>query len=64
MLSEVDIGGVFVAPIAIYGFVAAFLTTILRFVLVRSGLLRLTWHPALLEVSLFASILSLLVLLA
>jgi protein AaeX len=62
MLSELHIGGVLLSPIVAYGLLAFVLLAMIRFVLGRTGLLRLAWHPALLEVSLYAVILSLLVL--
>lgn len=62
MLDEVDIAGVLVAPISVYALVAALVITAVRFVLIRTGLLRRAWHPALLEVALYVSVLSLLVL--
>ncbi len=62
MLSEVDVAGVYVAPIVVYGVAALPLTLALRSVLFRIGALRLLWHPALFILSLYLSILSLLVL--
>ena len=62
MLSELPIAGVLLAPIVAYALLAAVLLWTIRFVLGRTGLLRLAWHPALLEVALYISLLSLLVL--
>ena len=62
MLSEVDIAGIYVAPIVVYGVAALPVTLVLRAVLFRVGALRLLWHPALFVFSLYVGILSLLVL--
>jgi hypothetical protein len=62
MLSELPIAGILMAPIVAYALVAAVLLMVIRFLLGRTGLLRLAWHPALLEAALYISVLSLLVL--
>jgi len=62
MLSELPIAGILMAPIVAYSLVAAVLLMVIRFLLGRTGLLRLAWHPALLEAALYISVLSLLVL--
>lgn len=64
MLTEVDTGGVYVAPIVVHGNAAVPPFALLRAVLGRAGLLRRTWHPAMLEPALYLSIVSLLVLYA
>ncbi len=61
MISEFAIDGVFLAPIIVYGAAAALIFAACRFVLGVTGLLRRLWHPALFEVALFLSLLSLLV---
>ncbi len=61
MISEVAIGGMFLAPIVVYAVAAALIFAICRFVLGATNLLQRLWHPALFEVALFVSILSLLV---
>ncbi len=61
MISEMNISGVFLAPIVIYAVAAALIFVAIRFVLGHAGLLRRVWHPALFEVALFVCILSLLV---
>lgn len=61
MISEAHIGGVLLAPIAIYGLVAILAFLFLRVLLGRAGVLKHVWHPALFEVSLFIILLSLLV---
>lgn len=62
MLTEFNLFGVFMAPIALYAVVAIFITLLVRFVLWRLGALDWFWHVALLEVALYVSILCLLVL--
>ncbi len=61
MITEVAIGGVFLAPIVVYALAASVIFAVVRFVLGLTGLLQRIWHPALFEVALFVSILSLLV---
>ena len=63
MFSEVDIAGIYLPPIVVYGLVALVILMIVRSSLGRRGLLRWVWHPALVEVALYISILSVLVLL-
>lgn len=60
--SEVNIFGVYVAPISIMMLVAWLVTLLLRWLLMRSGLLRHVWHPSLFAFSLFLIVLSLMVL--
>ncbi|MFC0408846.1 DUF1656 domain-containing protein [Roseomonas elaeocarpi] len=63
MFHEISIADVYVAPIVLEGVLAALLFLLLRFILGRTGVLHRLWHPALFEVALFVSLLSLLVLL-
>lgn len=63
MLSEIHIFGVYLAPIVVEGLVGLAIFMLCRLVLARLGLLHRLWHPALFEVALFLSIVSLLVLL-
>jgi hypothetical protein len=63
MLSEVDVGGIYVAPIVVYAVAAIPLFLILRWVLGHLGVLRNMWHPALFELVLYVTLLSLLILL-
>lgn len=63
MLSEINIAGVYLAPIVVEGLVGLAIFLLCRFLLGRFGLLHRLWHPALFEVALFLSIVSLLVLL-
>ncbi|MDE1146627.1 MAG: DUF1656 domain-containing protein [Azospirillaceae bacterium] len=62
-MAELDVAGIFVAPIVGYGLAALALFLVLRLVLARLGFWRAVWHPALFEAALFSAILSGLVLL-
>ncbi len=62
MMSEAAVLGVLFAPIVLYGVVAMVIFVLLRGLLGRIGLIRPLWHPALFELALYVSILSLLVL--
>ena len=62
-LSEVNLFGVYVAPISVMMVVAWLATITLRRVLVRFGLLRYVWHPALFVFSIYMILLSSIVLL-
>ncbi|WP_354859725.1 DUF1656 domain-containing protein [Acetobacter fabarum] len=61
MLAEIDIGGVFVAPITVYAVCAIPMTLLIRFLLQRSGLAQWFWHLSLFDIALYAGMLSLLV---
>ncbi|HLZ66273.1 MAG TPA: DUF1656 domain-containing protein [Aliidongia sp.] len=60
---EVEVAGIYLAPIVLYALIALPIFLILRLILARIGFWRLVWHPALFETALYLSILSLLVLL-
>jgi protein AaeX len=62
-LSEVNLFGVYVAPISVMMVVAWFATVTLRRVLVRFNLMRYVWHPALFVFSVYVILLSSIVLL-
>jgi protein AaeX len=62
--AEVDLFGVYVAPISVIMVAAWFVTIWLRWVASRFGLLRHVWHPSLVEFSAYMIVLSSLVLLA
>ncbi|GAJ28267.1 DUF1656 domain-containing protein [Acidomonas methanolica] len=62
MLSEFNLFGVFIAPIAVYAIVAIPVTLLVRFLLWRTGALEWFWHVALFEVALYVSVVCLLVL--
>lgn len=61
---ELDIFGVYVAPMSAMMVVAYVILLILRRVALWTGFLRVVWHPALFQVALYLIILSLLVLLS
>ena len=63
-LTEVDLFGVYIAPMSIM-IVAAWVVTIaLRWSAARSDLLRYVWHPALLIFAVYVIVLSTIVLIA
>ena len=62
-LSEVNLFGVYVAPISVMMVVAWFATITLRRVLVRFDLMRYVWHPALFVFAVYMILLSSIVLL-
>ena len=62
MLTEVNVAGIYVAPIVIYAAAAMPVALIIRAFLWRIGLLRLLWHPALFVFAVYVSVLSLMVL--
>lgn len=63
MISEIDIRGVYVAPIVLYGVLALVPFLLCRYLLARLGVIGFVWHPSLFDVALYVSILSLLVIL-
>lgn len=56
--AEVDLFGVYVAPVSVLMITAWVVTTGLRRLAVRVGLLRWVWHPALFVFAMFVIILS------
>ena len=60
--AEVDLFGVYVAPMSLMLFAAWVITIALRRVTVRFGLLRHVWHPALFVAAVYMIVLSLIVL--
>ena len=62
-LSELNLFGVFVAPISVMMVVAWLATITLRRVIVRFDLLRYVWHPALFVFAVYMILLSSIVLL-
>ena len=62
-LSEVNLFGVYVAPISVMMAVAWLATITLRRVLVRFDLMRYIWHPALFVFAVYMILLSSIVLL-
>ena len=61
---EVDVFGVYVAPISVMLVVAWVITIALRRGAVRFGLLRHVWHPALFVFAVYTIVLSSIVLIA
>ena len=59
---EVDLLGVYVAPISVMMVAAWFVTVVLRRVTGRFGLLAYVWHPALFVFALYIIVLSSIVL--
>ena len=57
-LAEIDLFGVYVAPISLMMVAAWFVTVALRLVACRFGLLRYVWHPALFVSAVYIIILS------
>jgi protein AaeX len=62
--TEVDLFGVYVAPISVIMVAAWFVTVWLRWGAARFGLLRYVWHPALFVFAVYMIVLSSMVLLA
>ena len=62
--TEVNLFGVYVAPISLLMVAAWFVTVALRRVASRLGLLRYVWHPALFVIALYVIVLASLTLLA
>jgi hypothetical protein len=56
--TEVDIFGVYVAPMSVLMLVAWFITMVLRRMASRTGLLHYVWHPALFVFSVYLIVLS------
>ena len=62
--AEVDLFGVYVAPISVLMVAAWFVTIWLRWGAARFGLLRYVWHPSLFVFAVYMIVLSSIVLLA
>jgi protein AaeX len=56
--TEINIFGVYVAPLAVLMVVAWLIFIVLRRIANRFGLLRHVWHPALFELAVYVIILS------
>jgi hypothetical protein len=56
--TEINLFGVYIAPISVMMFVAWVVTIGLRRAIARFGLLNHVWHPALLVLSIFVIVLS------
>ena len=61
--TELNLFGVYVAPISVIMVVAWFVTIWLRWVAARFGLLRYVWHPSLFVFAVYMIVLSSMVLL-
>ena len=61
--TEINLFGVYVAPISVIMVAAWVVTIVLRWYAARFGLLRYVWHPALFMFSVFIIVLSWVVLL-
>jgi protein AaeX len=59
---EIDLFGVYVAPISLLMVAAWFVTVCLRWTVTRYGLLRHVWHPALFVFAVYVIVLSSMVL--
>ena len=59
---EIDLLGVYVAPISLLIIAAWFITIALRRIADRFGVMRHVWHPALFEFALYIIVLSSMVL--
>ena len=62
--TEIDLFGVYVAPMALLMVVAWIVTVALRRVASRFGLLRYVWHPALFVFAIYMIVLSSMTLIA
>jgi protein AaeX len=62
--TEIDLFGVYVAPISLMLVGAWVVTIALRWSAARSGLLRYVWHPALFVLAIYTIVLSTMVLVA
>jgi protein AaeX len=62
--AEIDLFGVYVAPLSVLLVAAWLVTTALRRIASRLGLLRLAWHPALFVFALYAIVLASMTLVA
>jgi protein AaeX len=60
---EVNLFGVYVAPISVLMVAAWLILVPLRWIAVQRGILRLVWHPALLESAAYVIVLSSIILL-
>ena len=58
MIGELDVYGVFVPALLVWGLVAVLLSLVLRAVLRRIGFYRLVWHRPLVDLSLLVIILA------
>jgi hypothetical protein len=62
--SEIDLFGVYIAPIALFLVVAWVIVIALRWIAANGGLLRYVWHPSLFVFSVYMILLSSILLLS
>jgi hypothetical protein len=58
MIGEVDLYGVFLPILLVWGMIALAITAVLRRILARAGFYRLVWHRPLVDLSLFVLVLA------
>ena len=58
MLKEIDLFGVYIPPLALYGVIAVVAFMVVRRAITLLGFEALIWHPSLFDVALFTAILS------
>jgi hypothetical protein len=58
MIGEVDLYGVFLPILLVWGMIALAITAVLRRILARAGFYRLVWHRPLMDLSLFVLVLA------
>jgi hypothetical protein len=58
MIGEIDIYGVFVPILLVWGVIALLITAVLRRILARIGFYRLVWHRPLVDLSLLVIIMA------
>jgi hypothetical protein len=58
MIGEIDVYGVFVPILLVWGLIALMLTAVLRRVLARIGFYRLVWHRPLVDLSLLVIVMA------
>jgi hypothetical protein len=57
MIGEVSLYGIYVPPLLLLTLPALVISSLLKFLLARTGFYRLVWHPALFDFSLFVIVL-------
>jgi protein AaeX len=58
MLGQLDIAGVYIHSLLIYGAIAFLFNLVLRRILLTTGFYRLVWHRALFDLALFTILLA------
>lgn len=62
MLSEFSVAGIYLPPFFVYACIALPIHQGIRFVLIRSGVLKRVWHPGLFEFAISINLVSVLIL--